>query len=366
MIRFENISKVYTQKGQQVVALEGLDLGVDSGEFVALLGPSGSGKTTTLSLLCGFLKPTEGHIYFDDRPVDHLEPRERNIGMGFQSYALYPHLSVLDNIAFPLKQKKIDKKTRCRQAGEIAEKLQIESLLTRKPSQLSGGQQQRVALARALVKKPVILLLDEPMSNLDARLKLDVREELKRIQQAFGVTTILVTHDQEEAFAVADRVAVLDKGRMQQYDTPHALYAKPRNRFVASFLGSPPMNFVDGALETRSGETWFVCPGFAYRWPAARPLCAPSIGDRVTLGIRPSHIKLAEPGADTLEMTIDSVENLSGSQLLRAADAKNAVSLRLVRAYEAEPVKKGETVHLRFEDEHVHLFEAAPDGVCLS
>ncbi len=250
MIRIENLQKIFNK---DVVALDDLTLQFDEGTFVALLGPSGCGKTTTLNCIAGLLEPSSGKIYFDEQDVTELEPKDRNIGMVFQSYALYPHMKVIDNIAFSLKQKGIKKEERHEKAREIAKTLQIEHLLMRRPSELSGGQQQRVSMARALVKNPRVLLLDEPMSNLDARLKIEIRDEIKRIQQNAKVTAILVTHDQEEAMAMADKIAILDNGKIQQFDTPEVLYHKPKNLFVAHFMGNPPMNFINGTL-TKDGE----------------------------------------------------------------------------------------------------------------
>ncbi|RLE71312.1 MAG: glycerol-3-phosphate ABC transporter ATP-binding protein, partial [Thermoprotei archaeon] len=231
-----------------VKAVDHLNLHIKDREFVALLGPSGCGKTTTLLMIAGIYKPTSGYIYFGDEIVNDVPPKDRNVGMVFQSYALYPHMTVFDNIAFPLKLKKVPKQEIEKKVKEVAEFLRIAELLDRKPSQLSGGQQQRVALARALAKEPQIFLMDEPLSNLDAKLRIMMRAELKRMQKELGITTIYVTHDQVEAMTMADRIAVLNLGRLQQYGTPDELYNKPSNVFVAGFIGSPPMNFIDGSL----------------------------------------------------------------------------------------------------------------------
>lgn len=230
MIRIEGIRKEF---GKNVVALDNINLKIENSEFIALLGPSGCGKSTTLNCIAGLLEPSSGKIYFDDEDVTARQPKDRNIGMVFQSYALYPHMKVIDNIAFSLKQKGMKKEERHNKAREIAKMLQIEQYLERKPSELSGGQQQRVSMARALVKNPKILLLDEPMSNLDARLKIEIRDELRRIQRETKITAILVTHDQEEAMSMADKIAILDKGSIQQFDTPKMLYHHPKNLFVA-------------------------------------------------------------------------------------------------------------------------------------
>lgn len=247
MIRIKNLRKVFDKN---VVALDDFNLEIEDGEFVALLGPSGCGKSTTLNCIAGLLEPTSGDIFFDEKNVTKLAPKDRNIGMVFQSYALYPNLSVIDNIAFPLKQKGVKKLERREKARKVASMLQIDHLLDRKPSQLSGGQQQRVAMCRAIVKEPKYLLLDEPMSNLDARLKIEIRSVIKKIHQEIGITAILVTHDQEEAMALADKIAILDAGKIQQYATPDELYEHPANLFVANFMGNPPMNFIKAHLSS--------------------------------------------------------------------------------------------------------------------
>lgn len=226
MIKINNLRKEFDHG---VVALDKINMEIQDQEFIALLGPSGCGKSTTLNCLAGLLDTTSGEILFDGENVTDKAPKDRNIGMVFQSYALYPHLKVIDNIAFPLKQKGVSKEERHEKAREMAAKLQIEHLLDRRPTQLSGGQQQRVAMCRALVKEPKILLLDEPMSNLDARLKIEIREVIKKIQKELKVTSFIVTHDQEEAMAIADKIAILDNGNIQQYDTPEMLYQYPAN-----------------------------------------------------------------------------------------------------------------------------------------
>ncbi|MEM4563275.1 MAG: ABC transporter ATP-binding protein, partial [Thermofilum sp.] len=235
-VRLENVSKIF--RGG-VEAVRDLNLEVKDGEFMVLLGPSGCGKTTTLLMIAGVYKPSKGYIYFDDKIVNDLEPKDRNIGMVFQSYALYPHMTVYENIAFPLRLKKLPKEEIDRRVREAASMLRIENLLDRRPSQLSGGQQQRVALARAIVKRPSLFLMDEPLSNLDAKIRVEVRAELKRLQRELGITTIYVTHDQAEAMSLADRIAVMNEGRLQQVGTPDELYYKPANTFVAGFIGAP-------------------------------------------------------------------------------------------------------------------------------
>lgn len=241
-IRLENLSK----KFDTVEAVKNLNITIEDGQLVSILGPSGCGKSTTLFLIAGLLKLSSGDIFFGDKKVNEIEAEDREIGMVFQSYALYPHMTVLKNIMFPLKMKKVPKKEAEFQAKEFAKLMHIDDLLNRKPSQLSGGQQQRVAIARALVKKPKILLLDEPLSNLDARLRIELRDEIKRIQKQVGITTIFVTHDQEEAMSISDKILLMNDGECQQYATPKEMYMNPANEFVARFLGNPPINLLKG------------------------------------------------------------------------------------------------------------------------
>ena len=235
-IELKNITKSFDKKTNTI---NNLNLSIEDGEFIALLGPSGCGKTTTMLMIAGIYKPDSGDILFDGQRVNEVEPKDRNVGMVFQSYALYPHMSVLDNIAFPLKQQKVKKEERIQRAKEAAATVHLEQYLHRKPGELSGGQQQRVALARAIVKNPRLLLLDEPMSNLDERLRIEMRSEISRLQKKLGITTILVTHDQQEAMTLADRIAVMKDGQIIQYDTPMALYYQPENLYVARFYRNP-------------------------------------------------------------------------------------------------------------------------------
>lgn len=240
-IRIEGLTKAYGD----FKAVDNMNLTVDDGQLVGLLGPSGCGKSTTLFMLAGLTQATQGHIFFGDNEVTKVAPEDRGIGLVFQNYALYPHMTVEDNIMFPLINRKVKKDEARQMAFEMAKLVQIDALLKRKPSELSGGQQQRVAIARALVKKPEVLLLDEPLSNLDAKLRVETREEIRRIQQEVGITTIFVTHDQEEAMSISDKIAVMKQGVVQQFDVPQSMYLKPCNSFVASFLGTPEINMID-------------------------------------------------------------------------------------------------------------------------
>ena len=244
-IRLENIVKKFDDN----TAVDDFSAVIESGELVTLLGPSGCGKSTMLNMLSGILTPTSGKIWFDDDDVTFMSPEKRGVGLVFQNYALYPHMSVLENICFPLEIKKVPKAERIRRATEMAKLVHVEGMMNRKPGQLSGGQQQRVAIARALVKEPRLLLLDEPLSNLDARLRIEMREEIRRIQLETGVTTIFVTHDQEEAMSISDHIILMKLGVLQQYDAPQYLYDQPANCFVADFLGNPPINKVEAVVE---------------------------------------------------------------------------------------------------------------------
>lgn len=250
-IVLKNLTKVFTNKKtkSEVRAVDNLDIEIPDGKLVGLLGPSGCGKSTTLFMISGLQTPTSGQIFFDDMDVTMLAPEKRGIGLVFQNYALYPHMTVRKNILFPLENMKISKAESEKRTLEAAKLVQIDALLDRKPSELSGGQQQRVAIARAMVKNPNVLLLDEPLSNLDARLRLQTREEIKRIQRETGVTTIFVTHDQEEAMSISDFIVVMKEGVVQQVDEPQTVYDDPANLFVAKFLGTPPINVFTGEIK---------------------------------------------------------------------------------------------------------------------
>ena len=285
-IRLENLTKRY----QEVTAVDHLNLEIEDGDLVCLLGPSGCGKSTTLSIIAGLEQATEGTIYFDEENVGGLEAEDRDIGMVFQDYALYPHMTVQENIAFPLKMQGWKKKDRIEKVKEAAKMLQIEEYLKRKPGKLSGGQQQRVAIARAIVKNPKILLLDEPLSNLDARLRIEMRDEIRRVQKQLGIATIFVTHDQEEALSISDKILLMEKGKISQYSSPKEMYMEPQNVFAAKFLGNPPMNFVpgekveDGICLLLGDENVIVKRGTVHE--------AGELKGNVCVGIRPEALEL--------------------------------------------------------------------------
>jgi len=325
-----------------VAALQALDLDIHAGELVAFLGPSGCGKTTTLLMIAGIYRPTAGEIAFGERRIDHLHPRDRDVGMVFQSYALYPHLSLFENIAFPLRLRRqprtaIDDKVR-----QTATLLGIEEVLDRRPGQVSGGQQQRAALARALVKEPQVLLLDEPLSNLDAQIRLQARGEIRRLQQELGITSLLVTHDQAEALAMADRIAVFSQGVLQQFATPDELYRRPANTFVARFVGHPPMNLLAGQF----AEGYLVAAGFHMPVPPGHPR-GPG-----TLGIRPEDATLD----GDLPARVTVIEPLGRETLvtLRLGDA----DVKVLTDPATRP-RLGAEVRVGYRQDRVHLFDQA-------
>lgn len=305
-VRLENLTKEFTDKtGKVTVAVNDFNVTIPAGKLIGLLGPSGCGKSTTLYLIAGLLKPTSGRIYFGDEDVTDIPPEKRGIGLVFQNYALYPHMTVKQNILFPLENMKMPKDEALALAQEMAELVHIGDLMERKPNQLSGGQQQRVAIARALVKKPRVLLLDEPLSNLDARLRLQTREEIRRIQRETGITTIFVTHDQEEAMSISDEIVVMNQGLKQQMDRPQAVYEEPVNMFVAKFLGNPPINIfeanlVKGRLVLKDGEV--IADGFD------QP------DQEVFVGLRPEYLRVSRNGKFTA--TIDLVEHIGRDTMI--------------------------------------------------
>jgi ABC-type sugar transport system ATPase subunit len=315
-VTLEGLSKYFGT----VPAVQELSCTIAQGEFLALLGPSGCGKTTTLLILAGIYRPSRGVLRFDGRVVNDVPPRQRNIGMVFQSYALYPHLTVFENLAFPLRVQRQSRAVIPRKVEEIAALVQLQDLLQRKPAQLSGGQQQRVALGRALIKEPDVLLFDEPLSNLDAELRLHMRAEIKRLQRSLGITAVLVTHDQVEALSMADRILVLREGRLQQLADPHTLYYHPTNQFVARFIGSAPMNFLPVELTDQPQTLRLVDTGCDFALPATAwaPLEDTSHGPaRLILGVRPEDIPVhTRPGAHLLPATITLLEPLGREVLL--------------------------------------------------
>ena len=347
------VLKNLTKRFGEVVAVNKLSLKVKDKEFVVLLGPSGSGKTTALRCIAGLETPDEGEIYIGDRLVNDLEPKDRNIAMVFQSYALYPHMTVFENLAFPLECAGFPKEEIREKVRRVAELLKISDLLNRKPRQLSGGQQQRVALGRAIIREPKVFLMDEPLSNLDAKLRVYMRAELKKLQKELGVTTIYVTHDQIEAMTMADRVAILNEGILQQFGSPDHVYARPSDTFVAGFIGSPPTNFFDCTL-TEEG----VLDAGEFKYPLPKDL-AETIAKTVTsnkviLGIRPQHIKVyRRKKADKLiKAHLYTIEPLGEMVIL---DLK--VGDNLVKAIVDLEFKVAERLWIEFPIEKIYLFD---------
>jgi multiple sugar transport system ATP-binding protein len=303
-----------------VTAVDELSLEIHDQEFLVLLGPSGCGKTTALRMIAGLETPTTGDIMIGDRRVNDVSPRDRDVAMVFQNYALYPHMSVFDNMAFALKMRKTPRSDIDRRVRNAADLLQIEHLLQRKPRQLSGGERQRVALARAIVREPQVFLMDEPLSNLDAQLRVHTRAELVKLQHRLQTTTIYVTHDQTEAMTMADRVVVMRGGVLQQVDEPQQLYDRPASRFVGSFIGSPGMNFFEGRLVSDSSSPVVDAGVFQFPWPPyPADALAPQSGQAVTIGIRPEDlIPAAEASGNGVrfQASVDLIEPLGSDKLV--------------------------------------------------
>lgn len=336
-IRIENLTKAYGS----FKAVDHLSLHIKDGDLVGLLGPSGCGKSTTLFMMAGLSEVTEGKIFFGDRDVTKIPPEDREIGLVFQNYALYPHMTVEDNIMFPLINRRVEKMEARKRAYEMAKLVQIEGLLERKPKALSGGQQQRVAIARALVKRPQVLLLDEPLSNLDAKLRVETREEIRRIQQEIGITTIFVTHDQEEAMSISDKIAVLDQGSLQQYEVPQTMYLNPENLFVSQFLGIPQINLF--TAEVRMGKLF--CRDIILRDRCTLP------EGKYRAGIRPEAFELSEEGSEVNASHV----RMTGRDLLIYFELGGETMRALVHSH--LQISKGAAFKLRARKDQIILFD---------
>ena len=353
----KNLTKRFpsrTKNGDDVIAVNNFDFEIPDGKLIGLLGPSGCGKSTTLNLICGLETPTEGQIFFGDDDVTRLPPENRGVGLVFQNYALYPHLTVLENIMFSLQnlrgEEKMTKPAMREKAVTAAKLVQIDGLLDRKPSELSGGQQQRVAIARALVKTPRVLLMDEPLSNLDARLRLQTREEIRRIQQETGVTTIFVTHDQDEAMSISDMIVVMKDGVVQQIGAPQEVYDNPVNLFVSMFLGTPPINVFDGKV---TGGKLFI--------GSEAVLDVPGVKDQpVTAAIRPEGFVLDENGPFTLNLSRVEVMGRDTSVVSTHPNTRN-VTIRSIIPARNKVDRSAKTVRFSLLWEKVFLFDAETD-----
>lgn len=361
-IVFEQVTKQYDNG---FVAVKDLNLDIGDDEFLVLVGPSGCGKTTSLRMLAGLESISHGNLYIDGKRVNELSPRERDIAMVFQSYALYPHMSVFENMAFSLQLQGTSRGEIQQRVQAAATQLGIEALLDRKPKQLSGGQRQRVAVGRAIVRDPAAFLMDEPLSNLDAKLRVQARAELSKLHKKLGTTFIYVTHDQVEAMTMGSRIAVMNHGILQQVDTPQNLYEAPNNKFVAGFMGSPAMNFFDATLQPE-GDGLVVVAG-ALRLPVpARSRYQPYVGTPLTFGIRPENIynpEFAPPGIEPVEVTatVSAVEMMGHEIIvyLTLADGQEF----LARVDPRSRFVPGETVRVSFDINRFHLFDAESDHV---
>ncbi len=356
-----------TKRFGDTTAVDDLTLSVLDGELLVLLGSSGCGKTTALRMVAGLEEVTEGTVTIGDRVVNDVDPKDRDVAMVFQSYALYPHLTVAKNIEFPLRQRGVDKDERKAKVKQAADTLGLGALLDRKPAQLSGGQRQRVALARAIVREPLVFLMDEPLSNLDAALRVQTRADIVELQSRLATTTLYVTHDQVEAMTMGHRIAVMSEGRLQQVAAPEDLYAKPANAFVAHFLGSPGMNLLEGMLVQSgpSGGESAGAPGvLCVAFPGASVPLPPEVGDplrgvgpEVVLGLRPENLRLDPGGA--IAATVVIVE-LLGAETHVICQTENGTRLIVRQAADAPKPKLGETVHVAVEGGPAayHLFDA--------
>lgn len=355
---------VKTYEGN-VTAVRGISLHIQDGEFLVLVGPSGCGKSTTLRMVAGLEDITDGTISIGGRVVNHVAPKDRDIAMVFQNYALYPHMTVYKNMAFGLKLRKFPKAEIDKRVRDAAKILGITELLERRPKALSGGQRQRVALGRAIVRDPSVFLFDEPLSNLDAKLRVETRAELKRLHKRLSTTTIYVTHDQEEAMTLGDRVVVMSGGHIQQCDTPLGVYRKPVNRFVAAFLGTPPMNFIDGQLAVKDGQAVFESgAGTVVLDGHHGEVARQHLGKPVVLGIRPEGLELhATPEANredqVLHGELDVVEPLGNMMDMFVATADGG---RVVARVKAEVIAEGSHVKLYLDTDKLHLFETGEHG----
>ena len=354
-VTFDHVWKKYGD----VVAVQDLILEIADGEFMVLVGPSGCGKTTSLRMIAGLEEISDGTLRIGDRVVNDVPPKDRDIAMVFQSYALYPHMSVRDNMAFGLKLRKVPKADIEKRVADAAGILSLDKYLDRKPKELSGGQRQRVALGRAIVREPAVFLMDEPLSNLDAKLRVQTRAEIARIHQRLGTTMVYVTHDQIEAMTMGTRIAVMSDGLLMQVGTPQVLYDSPANRFVAGFIGSPSMNFVDVTLEGTGGDAKLVGAG-GWVVPLPRRLAesvAAGGARKIIAGFRPEHLDIGEAGssATTFQGKADVVEYLGNEELLHVTAANQDIVAIVDSSHRVKP---GDILTLALPMDKLHLFDA--------
>jgi multiple sugar transport system ATP-binding protein len=348
-VTFDKAQRWYPGADQPTVP--GIDLEIRDGEFMVLVGPSGCGKSTTLRMLAGLEEVNNGHIYIGDRDVTRVPPKDRDIAMVFQNYALYPHMSVADNMAFALKMAKVPNAERTQRVAEAATILGLTEYLERKPKALSGGQRQRVAMGRAIVRQPQVFCMDEPLSNLDAKMRVQTRTDIAKLQADLGVTTVYVTHDQVEAMTMGDRVAVMKLGELQQVDSPLRLYDHPDNLFVAGFIGSPQMNLMQGTV-----STGLVKLG-NYTVPVD-PEAAGKMTGSVTVGVRPENWRLVTKEDGGLPVTVTVVEELGADAFVYGTSGVEGTPHDLIiRVHDRDAAHKGETLYVTTDPAHVHVFD---------
>jgi multiple sugar transport system ATP-binding protein len=355
-INVEGVTKSFNGK----TAVRDVDLEVADGQFMIIVGPSGCGKTTTLRMLAGFEKPTRGQVRIGGRVMNDVPPKDRDIAMVFQNYALLPHLTVAKNLSFGMRIRREPRKTIEREVAAIAEMLGIGPLLDRKPAQLSGGERQRVALGRALLRKPQAFLLDEPLSNLDAALRAQMRFELKRIHEKFPVTTVYVTHDQVEAMTMADQIALMDQGRLQQVAPPERLYSEPSNAFVAGFIGSPRINLIPATVLRGEGGAMLSC--LSCRIPVNGDLGSVldrMDGDAVTVGLRPEEIRPCPPGANGLPAVQGVVELIEPLGSETHVSVRVGTEILICRFPPRSGLEAGATINVQFDPQQMKVFDAA-------
>jgi multiple sugar transport system ATP-binding protein len=351
-VTFEKAQRWYP--GADRPAVPGIDLEIGDGEFMVLVGPSGCGKSTTLRMLAGLEEVNQGKIYIGDREITHMPPKDRDIAMVFQNYALYPHMSVADNMAFALKMAKVSPEERKKRVAEAARILGLEEYLERKPKALSGGQRQRVAMGRAIVREPQVFCMDEPLSNLDAKMRVQTRTDIAKLQADLGVTTVYVTHDQVEAMTMGDRVAVMKDGILQQVDTPLKLYDSPVNLFVAGFIGSPQMNL----LKAKSSDGQAKIGNYLV---PVDPTAANKLGDQhtaITVGVRPESWRIVTAADGGLPVTVTVVEELGADEFVYGnCDVEGTPGNIIIRVSGRGQAHKGETIYVTTDPKDVHVFD---------
>jgi multiple sugar transport system ATP-binding protein len=348
-VTFQGAQRWYP--GTDAPAVVGLDLEIRDGEFMVLVGPSGCGKTTSLRMLAGLEEVDEGRILIGDRDVTQVAPKNRDIAMVFQNYALYPHMTVAENMGFALKMAKVPAAARQQRVEEAAKMLGLTEYLKRRPKALSGGQRQRVAMGRAIVRNPQVFCMDEPLSNLDAKMRVQTRTDIARLQSDLGVTTVYVTHDQIEAMTMGDRVAVMNLGELQQVDTPLKLYDKPLNLFVAGFIGSPQMNLIEAKVKDGAAQIG------AYTVPVD-PSSERRIEGNVTVGVRPEAWRLVSPGEGGLPIDVTVVEEVGADAFVYGtSDVEGVPSTVVVRVTARDTVRKGDIIHVTTDPQNVHVFD---------